>query len=289
MYPDSVQNVFQLDIPEKNKVPVVLDSPHSGTIYPENFGSLTPLAILRRAEDMYVDELYDSASEHGMPFLKALFPRCFIDANRAEEDLDPTMIEGTWDSPLNPGRKSELGIGLIWTKSPPDGEPMYDRKLSIQEVTDRIVLYHRPYHKALKHIIDSTLKEFGFVWHIDCHSMPSISNELSPEGPGVQRPDFNLGDRDGTTCSPGFTAFCKERLERLGYGVTINDPFKGMELVRRYGIPQQKMNSLQIEINRAIYMDESSFEKKSQFIQLQRDLGVFLSELSEWAKMKLGS
>ena len=119
--------------------------------------------------------------------------------------------------------------------------------------------------------------------------MPSISNELSPEGPGVQRPDFNLGDRDGTTCSPGFTAFCNERLERLGYGVTINDPFKGMELVRRHGIPQQKMNSLQIEINRAIYMDESSFEKKSQFIQLQRDVGVFLSELGEWAKMKLGS
>ncbi|MGA1138446.1 MAG: N-formylglutamate amidohydrolase, partial [bacterium] len=137
MYPDSIQSVFQLDIPEKHKVPVVLDSPHSGTIYPESFGSLTPLAILRRAEDMYVDELYDSAPEHGMPFLKALFPRCFIDANRAEEDLDPTMIEGVWEKPLNPGRKTELGIGLIWTKSPPDGEPMYDRKLSINEVTDR--------------------------------------------------------------------------------------------------------------------------------------------------------
>lgn len=289
MFPVSIADVLEVDAPQGSPAPVVLDSPHSGTVYPADFGTVLPPSILRRAEDMYIDVLYEDAPALGMAFLKALFPRCYIDANRAEEDLDPAMLNGPWDGPLNPGTKAALGIGLIWAKAPPDGRPFYDRKLSVAEALARITRYHRPYHAALQALIDQTQGRFGAVWHVNCHSMPGMSNETSPEGPGIARPDFNLGDRDGTTCASEFTAFCKERLEKLGYGVVVNVPYKGVELVRRHGLPAKGRQSIQIEISRTLYMDEDSFARTEGFVGLKADLHIFLEELAEWSRRRLPS
>ncbi len=262
--------------------PVVLDSPHSGTDYPEDFAPAVPLEALRRAEDSYVDELYASGPRHGATLIAARFPRAYIDANRSLLDIDPELLDAPWPGPAQPGRKTQLGIGLVWRKLD-SGEPIYDRRLTVAELRRRITEFHQPYQKAVKDAIDATHSHFGAVWHINCHSMPAVSSVVSEEGPGVPRADFVLGDRDGTTCDPAFTALVREALADMGYDVRVNDPYKGVELVRAFSDPPGGRHSLQVEVNRRLYMDERTRERTAGFARLARDIERLVKTVCEYA------
>lgn len=252
-------------------VPVVLDSPHSGTDYPDDFAAAAPLEALRQAEDAFVDELYAAGPRHGAVLIAARFPRSYIDANRSLLDIDTELLDAPWPGPATPSRKTQLGIGLVWRKLD-TGAPIYDRKLTVAELRRRITEYHQPYQKAVKDAIDAAHAHFGAVWHINCHSMPAVSSAISEEGPGKPRADFVLGDRDGSTCDPAFTELVRAALADMGYDVKVNDPYKGVELVRAFSDPPAGRHSLQIEVNRRLYMDERTREKTAGFSRLARDI-----------------
>ena len=266
--------------PGGKPIPLVLDSPHSGTAYPDDFDHLPPRDIVRQAEDTHVEALYAAAPSIGATLIEALFPRAYIDPNRHRSDIDPELLADAWTEPITPSRKTELGIGLVWRLAH-GGVPMYARKLSAAEVRRRITDFYEPYHACVSAALDRRHAAFGSVWHINCHSMPAVGDVMS-EDPGRARADFVLGDRDGSTCAPEFTAFVAKTLTGLGYYVAINDPYKGVELVRMHGRPAERRHSLQIEINRRLYMDESTLARHSGFATLQSNLQRLLQSLRQF-------
>ena len=276
---------FKIVRPTGTAVPLVLDSPHSGHDYPHDFGAAVSPQLLRESEDSFVDELYGAGPALGATLVAASFPRCYIDPNRSLLDIDASLIDGPWPGPAVPSRKTELGIGLIW-RVLDSGEAIYRRKLSVAEVKERIVRYHQPYQRAVKDALDAAHDHFGGVWHINCHSMPALSGRISEEGPGKRRADFVLGDRDGTTCEPAFTALVASTLRGMGYDVKINDPYKGVELVRAFSDPAAQRHSLQIEVNRKLYMDERTREKSPGFAKLKADIDALLAAVASYAAQK---
>ena len=261
---------------------LVLDSPHSGTWYPEDFRSALPLATLRRAEDTHVEKLYAFAPVLGAAWVEAHFPRIYLDANRDTAELDTTLLDGPWPGPVTADpvvlQKVRLGKGLIW-KFADEGEPIYGRQLSVREVQERIDRCWRPYHAAVEHAIDAAHARHGHSLHINCHSMPAVAASHATLYPGLHHADFVVGDRDGTTADPALSqricAFLRER----GYGVEYNHPYKGVELVRRYGRPAAHRHSIQIEINRKLYMDEQTLAPHAGFERLQGDLRALVEML----------
>ena len=249
--------------PRAEPLPLVLDSPHSGALYPEDFAYCCPLPVLRRAEDCYVDELFEAAPAHGATLIGAVFPRSYIDVNRAADDLDPGLLAGALPEFLVP--RPTTRVGLVRRHAQP-GVPIYDRKLSPDDILARIERYHTPYHRVLDETCERLHREFGAVWHVNCHSMPSYGPSRE-ERKGVYA-DFVLGDRDGTTCTPEFTDFVAGVLRGLGYDVRINEGYKGVEIVRRQGRPAENRHSLQIEVDRALYMDQKTLEKLPGFERL---------------------
>ena len=277
-------SAFRRHEPTVAPIPLVLDSPHSGTEYPADFDHLPPRALVRQAEDSYVNELYATAPAIGATFVEALFPRAYIDPNRSLADIDQALLAERWPKPVTTSRKTELGIGLVWRLAQ-GGVPMYGRKLSVAEIERRIARCYQPYHAAVALAIDERYSAFGGVWHIDCHSMPAVGDVMSDD-PGRLRADFVLGDRDGTTCEPELTAFVAATLRGMGYEVAINDPYKGVELVRLHGRPRERRHSLQIEINRKLYLDEGTLEKHSGFGTLQRNLQRLLDALAGYVRAR---
>jgi N-formylglutamate deformylase len=273
---------FEVHAPTGASVPLVLDSPHSGTDYPDDFRPAVGREALRAAEDSFVDDLYASAPGFGATLVAARFPRSYIDPNRSILDIDTSLLDAPWPGPAIAGRKTELGIGLIW-RILDSGEAIYGRKLSVAEVKQRIVGYHQPYQKAVKDALDRAHAHFGAVWHLNCHSMPAVSGRISEEGPGKPRADFVLGDRDGTTCAPEFTTLVAETLRKMGYDVKINDPYKGVELVRAFSDPKANRHSLQVEVNRRLYMDEKTRERLPSYGELKANLDRLVAELAKYA------
>lgn len=271
--------------PVGTPVPLVFDSPHSGIDYPADFGCVAPMPILRSGEDTHIDDLFGTAPEQGATLIAALFPRSYIDVNRDELDIDPTLLAGPWPCELKPGEKTRLGMGLIRRLAQPD-VPMYDRQLPVAEIQARIETYYRPYHAAVKSALDRTCERFGAVWHLDCHSMGSVGSTMTSDG-ARRRPDFVLGDRDGTTCAADFTQTVFSWLKARGYHVTINDPYKGVELVRRYSNPSGRRHSLQIELNRALYMDEKTREPNEGYAKLKGEMTALIGHLVGWTRAQL--
>ena len=259
-------------------VPLVLDSPHSGREFPVDFDAVVTETELREAEDCYVDELYAAAQELGAPLLAAAFPRTYLDPNRHAGDVDLDLIEGDWPWEYRPSGKAKIGKALIW-RTLEDGRPIYLKRLSVETVQSRIERFHVPYHEKLKEHLDAAHRRFGRVLHINCHSMRSVAGKQSEEGEGAVRADFVLGDRDGTTCDPRFTEFVRATLAAMGYAVKVNDPYKGVELVRAYSDPKAGRHSLQIEINKRLYMDEGTLQKTPGFQKLQKDLEALMREI----------
>jgi len=272
-----IEDVLVRDDPPGRRVPLLLDSPHSGSVYPPDFGFVCPFRTLRQAEDTFVDELILRAPETGATVISALFPRSYIDVNRAIDDLEPELLNAPWPEPVNPSEKSLAGMGLVRRLCKP-GMPMYGGRLSVARVAWRIDRYYRPYHDEMASVIERLYSQFGTVYHLNCHSMPTFGRDPST------RADFILGDRDGTTCDPDFTRYVAGFLRSLGYRVKLNDPYKGVELVRRYSNPARGLHSLQLEIHRGLYMNEETLEKHEGFGRLQAHLTEMIQRLAAYAR-----
>lgn len=264
-----------------SQLPVIYDSPHSGTEYPNDFNTIVPESLLRGMEDSFVDELYADAVTKGASFLKAHFPRSYIDPNRSDDDLDLNMIEGHWPFTAKPTEKSLMGHGLIW-RSCPGEQQMYDRKLGLLEVKHRIEKYWRPYHDYLESEVERLFCKFGAVWHVNCHSMPASSSPYMPGAVANARADVVLGDRNGSSCDEEFTHLLRDWFKSKGYKVRINNPYKGAELVRRYGQPEYGRHSVQIELNRALYMDERRVEPTRHYDALKADINEMIDAIADY-------
>ncbi|WP_211453191.1 N-formylglutamate amidohydrolase [Collimonas antrihumi] len=281
-----MQDAYFLTAPDDDKrIPLIFDSPHSSRFCPSDMQAIAPEAALMSGWDAYVDELWSGASQFGASLLAARVHRSYIDFNRARSDIDPELLDQPWPEALKVSEKSKAGMGLIRRYALP-GVQMYDRKLSIAEVQHRIKRYYDPYHAQLQQLISAAHARFGQVWHIDCHSMKSVGNAMNIDN-GARRPDFVLGDRDGSAADPAFTEWVAQQLQGQGYVVKINDPYRGAELVRAYSDPQRGRYSIQIEINRALYMDEQSLERSAGFAALQHNLTQLAGQMSRYISGKL--
>jgi len=265
--------------PAAPRAPLVLDSPHSGHRMPDDFDAVATVRELRDGEDCFIDELYLPAAERGIPLLAAQFPRTYLDPNRHADDIDPELLAAPWPGPVNASGKGAIGKALVW-RTLDKNRPIYDRRLTVAEVQRRIQRCHRPYHAALAGLLDAAHARFGKVYHINCHSMGHETSVLIEGVDGQPRPDFVLGDRDGTTCEPAFTAFVRDHLAGLGYDVRVNDPFKGVELVRAYSNPAAGRHSLQLEINKRLYMSTTEIAKVDDFVRVQAQLMAMLDALA---------
>ena len=269
---DAALKLYGADQTRGPYIPLVLDSPHSGTRFPADFDAVVSEFDLRDGEDCFVDELYMPSTELGVALLAAQTPRTYLDANRHAGDIDLDLIEGgLWPHAHVPSGKASIGKSLIW-RTLDDGRAIYGRKLKVDEVVGRIERCHAPYHRALQGLLDRAHQRAGRVYHINCHSMNSVAGKMGEGGEGSPRPDFVLGDRDGTTCDPAFTEFVRTTLLGMGHTVSVNDPYKGVELVKAYSAPASGRHSLQLEINKRLYMDQATRQHNSGFAPLQRKL-----------------
>lgn len=261
---------YQLYLPQQQPLPLVFDSPHSGMQLPTDFNTLASVAQLQSGWDAFIDELWLPAAEQGASLLAAQVSRMYIDLNRAPDDISPDMLEGNWPSALNPTAYSSRGMGLLRQWALP-GQAMYKTALTVTQVQQRLARYYQPYHQRLKQLLDQYYQQFGAVWHIDCHSMKSYGNAMNIDA-GTPRADIVIGNRDGQSASAEFTAVIVEAFSQLGYNVSLNYPYKGGYLTQCYANPAQQRHSLQIEINRKLYMDEAAFSPHQGFTELQQHL-----------------
>ena len=255
--------------------PLVFDSPHSGTTYPQDFLFACEMAVLRSAEDTHVEKLYDYAPALGVHWIEAHFPRSYLDANRNITEIDASMFDSQWPGVIETDprtvAKVRLGKGLIW-RTTDDGRAIYDRALTVAEVQTRIDRCWTPYHSAVAQAIDAAHAMHGYSIHVNCHSMPAIAASHATDFPGEAHADFVIGDREGSTASSALSSLVCEHLAALGYKVSHNHPYKGVELVRRYGRPDEHRHSLQLEVNRKLYMNETTFELLPEFEAIKADI-----------------
>ncbi len=273
-----------LTMPEVQRAPIVLTSPHSGRDYPAAFLAASRLdaMAIRRSEDSFVDEIFGGGPGMGVPLLAAAFPRAYCDVNREAWELDPAMFQDSLPDFVNAASPRVLaGLGTI-ARIVGTGEPIYRHKMLFAEAQGRIAACWEPYHAALQGLIDLTVRTFGMCLVIDCHSMPSAPGQRSQRSPEVV-----LGDVHGTSCSPQMTGFIETKLTRLGLRVRRNDPYAGGYITRNYGRPRHNVHVLQIELLRSLYMDEARFEKSLRFDEVRAIMARMLSALVDVAVVLL--
>lgn len=264
----------------EQKLPVVLASPHSGDGYPPEFLAQTRLAAsaLRKSEDCFVDELFAGATRLGVPLLRAHFPRVYVDANREPYELDPRMFEDKVPDYVNVrSPRVAAGLGTI-ARFAAGGEDIYRKKLSFAEALARIESCYRPYHAMLRQLVDATVARFGFCVLLDCHSMPSVGGPMEADA-GRARADFVLGDCFGASCAPAVTEKAERSLCAMGFSVRRNAPYSGGFTTRHYGRPPDRVHALQVEVNRALYMNQDSFAKSPAFAAVAARLGELVASI----------
>jgi N-formylglutamate amidohydrolase len=264
--------------PSRVTVPLVLSSPHSGRHYPVSFleASRLDLARLRRSEDCFVEELFADAVSLGAPLLAARFPRAYIDVNREPFELDPELFSDALPDYANTrSLRVAGGLGTI-ARVVADGEEIYRAPMRTVDALQRIARLYRPYHQMLATLLEQATRRFGAAVLIDCHSMPS-------NGCGAtNRPDFVLGDRFGTSCDPALTRHVSEVLKEMGYDVALNRPYAGGYITEHYGRPSLGAHALQLEVNRALYMDEQTLRPTRGFDQLRIDMLALCDAVIVW-------
>jgi N-formylglutamate deformylase len=266
-------------LPEGEGLPLVVDSPHSGMVWPADFAPAAPDEAILTTWDAWVDELWADAPEAGATLMHARFPRAYVDVNRGEEDLDAALLEGEWPHPLAATGYTQRGMGLIRRDALP-GVPMYDRRLRVDEVERRLATCYRPYRAAVGARLDALHAAHGAVWLLDCHSMKSRGNRMNVDD-GAARPDVVVSDRRGTTADPAHTAWVAEWFRAQGFGTRMNDPYQGGDLVRTFGAPGARRHAIQLELNRALYMDEAAVARHAGFAALRSALRTFVREFAE--------
>ncbi len=272
--------------PERQILPLVFASPHSGTNYRPEFIAASRLdrLALRKSEDSFVDELFDWAPRLGAPLIRALFPRAFVDANREPFELDPTMFADDLPTYANTSSpRVAAGLGTI-ARVVANGTDIYHGKLSFDEALRRLQRYYWPYHRALANLVERTRMNFNSCILIDCHSMPSCGG---PNGHG--RVDFVLGDCHGASCAPAVIEVAETALRGIGYKVARNTPYSGGFVTRHYGRPGEGIHSLQIEINRALYMDETRIRRAPAMAGLKEDLRLVIAALGALPSSKFAA
>ena len=254
---------------------VVLDSPHSGVSYPADFAPACPIDVLRRAADAHVNRLFGFAPALGVAWVEALFPQSYIDTNRALDELNADLFDlprpGSAPKDIKTFSKVRWSKGLIW-RNTDEGVPIYDRKLSVIEVQARILNYWKPYHAAVEKTIENAHARHGYSIHVNCHSMPAIAGPYASNFPGIEHADFVVCNRNETTSSAALGRAVCMHLKSLGYSVSYNHPCEGVELIRRYSDPELLRHSIQIQINRKLYMNEQTLEINQGFVRLQLSL-----------------
>src|SRR5579864_8691758 len=269
----AVEPPIEVLAPAEQSLPLVFASPHSGSDYPKEFlraSRLDPMT-LRRSEDSYVDEIFAGAGALGAPLLRARFPRAYLDPNREPFELDPAMFEDELPPFVNTrSPRVRVGLGTI-ARVVATGEDIYARKLKVAEAMARIDRLYRPYHRALRQLVTATHERFGGYLLLDCHSMPS--GILPAERPSRRgRTDIVLGDCHGTSCHPMIMETAHRHLTAKGYAVARNTPYAGGFTTAHYGKPGTGGHCLQIEICRALYMNERNFERKTFMAELAADM-----------------
>ncbi len=268
--------------PRGEVVPIVVESPHSGMEFPADFRPAASFAAIQTTWDAFVEELWSDAPEAGATLLSATFPRAYVDVNRAEDDIDETLLGEPWPVALTPTDYTKRGMGLIRRNALPD-VPMYDRALTVAEVQGRIASYYRPYRDALRRELNAAHARSGVVFHVDCHSMKSRGNAMNVDN-GAARPDLVISDRHGTTADPAHTTWACDWFRARGYSVQMNEPYQGGDLVRTFGNPREGRHSMQIEINRARYMDEAAFARSAEFAAMRESCAAFVRALADSAR-----
>lgn len=256
--------------PETWRAGVVFASPHSGNIYPQTLQEASPLSLpqLRRNEDMFIERLFAPVVEAGAPLLCAQFPRCYVDVNRAEDELLPAWI-GSADKPTP---RAAAGLGVVPTHISENVE-IYNAPLAPEDVAARLALLYRPYHDRLQDMVAQATAQFGQALLIDCHSMPGFAPM------GSRRPDIILGDRFGVSCHPDTLGLVKQLFTEAGYSVAINYPYAGGFVTTHYGRPASGIEALQIEINRDLYLNPVTLSAKRSYKKLAKDLREICSEV----------
>jgi len=285
----TIDGIYTILTPEK-RIPLLLDSPHGGAHITKDFQYSCDKELIRKSIEFYLDELYEDSIQNGATFLKAEFIRSYIDPNRSEYDIDDKLFMHPWPYKSLPTKKSTAGIGLIRRIIAPN-TPIYKHKLTHQEAKCRIEHFYKPYHKSLKNNLEQLHKEFGSVYHINCHSMPSSiftghGSHLLSRPVTSNQPDFILGNIDGKTCSEDFIHFCKNILKSQGFKVYINKIYKGADIVKKYGNPNKNKHSMQIEINRSIFMNETTLKKSKDFKKIKETLNILTKEISDYIQHK---
>jgi N-formylglutamate amidohydrolase len=254
---------YHLTRPKARETCVVFASPHSGRAYPAAFlrRSVLDAQAIRSSEDAYVDLLFAAAPDHGAPFLTATAPRAFLDLNRGPDEFDPALVEGIRRSGHNPRIAS--GLGVI-PRVVANGRHIYRGKLTLIEAHQRVTQYWRPYHDQLQALLDESRMQFGQAILIDCHSMPHEALEAMG-GKAAPRPDIVLGDRYGATAAPAVMDGVEAAFTAAGLRVARNMPFAGAYIAQHYGRPARGQHVVQVEIDRALYMNEKTLEPHADF------------------------
>ena len=275
-------------VPKALRSPLVLSSPHSGSVYPASFLAAARLdaLALRRSEDAHVDALFAGAQAVGAPLLKALFPRAFLDVNREPFELDPRMFSDRLPAFVNTrSMRVAGGLGTI-ARIVGESQEIYRGKMTAEAGLRRIASLYQPYHGALMGLMEQAHQGFGMAVLVDCHSMPSLT--AASGGSERIRADFVLGDRYGTSCDPLLMATAESELRRLGYVVQRNKPYAGGFITEHYGQPARNAHALQIEVNRALYMNETTLERVAGFDSIVTDIEACIAALSD-AALDIGS
>lgn len=261
--------------------PMVLSSPHSGRDFPQEFlqNSCRSESELRSSEDSFVDDIIFEASQAGIPMISMNIPRTFVDVNRDKIEIDDTMFFDKTPSPEAVGsRRCRVGLGVIH-RIVAQNKPIYDGLLSFAEVQERIKFVYEPYHKRLKQLIDKCQKKFGFCLLVDCHSMPSKICNIMNENKPVEFCISNLFDE---SCPQPISNFIGNQLTQKGYRVEFNRPYAGAFITFNYCQPRKNIYTLQIEINRSLYMDENVHKKNDNFQHISSDLSESLISLGKF-------
>lgn len=269
---------FDILEPDHWRGPVVFNSPHSGNVYPGDFltTSRLDMAVLRRSEDSFVDQLVAGVVTRGYPLMRAHFPRCYVDVNREPYELDPRMFTGRLPSFANTrSMRVAGGLGTV-ARVVGDAQEIYDQRISVDDALQRIESLYKPYHRALRKLVTKVHQDFGAAILIDCHSMPSASGR--DDRP---RADVVLGDRYGTSCVAAVMDTVETTLRERGYSVSRNKPYAGGFITEHYGNPSAGLHAVQLEINRALYMDERSFDRIDSFDRVAADLEWLSDQLAD--------
>jgi N-formylglutamate deformylase len=267
---DEFDPPFEISEPETVRAPILFNSPHSGSIYPANFlaASRLDVDILRRSEDGFVDKLIAGMVGRGYPLMRAHFPRCFVDVNREPYELDPRMFDGRLPSYANTrSMRVAGGLGTV-ARVVGDAQEIYARRLPVDEALRRIESLYKPYHRALRQLFGKLHRDYGAAILVDCHSMPSTAGGQEDRA----RPQFVIGDRYGTSCIGVVSETVEETLRDFGYTVSRNKPYAGGFITEHYGNPTAGLHTIQIEMNRALYMDEKQHQPTAGFERIATDL-----------------